>query len=61
MRRNLAIGCRCLNDDYPRPKFAKIRAQKDVAFRTVARTLKLWFADRAKNAFSFHAEDLPPA
>jgi ADP-ribose pyrophosphatase YjhB (NUDIX family) len=34
---------------------------KDIAFRTVARTLKLWFADRAKKSFAFHAEDLPPA
>ena len=34
---------------------------KDIAFRTVARTLKLWFADRAKQSFDFHAEDLPPS
>jgi ADP-ribose pyrophosphatase YjhB (NUDIX family) len=34
---------------------------KDIAFRTVALTLKLWFADRAKQSFGFHAEDLPPA
>jgi len=34
---------------------------KDIAFRTVGRTLKLWFADRARQTFAFHAEDLPPA
>jgi ADP-ribose pyrophosphatase YjhB (NUDIX family) len=33
---------------------------KDIAFRTVAQTLKHWFADRAKASFGFHAEDLPP-
>src|SRR5689334_21682769 len=33
MRRNLAIGCRCLNDDYPGSIVAKIRAEKNVAFR----------------------------
>ncbi len=32
---------------------------KDIAFRTVALTLRHWFADRAKGAFGFHAEDLP--
>ncbi|MCC6209848.1 MAG: NUDIX hydrolase [Burkholderiales bacterium] len=31
---------------------------KDIAFRTVALTLKRWYADRAKGAFGFHAEDL---
>ena len=31
---------------------------KDIAFRTVGLTLKLWFADRAKGSFGFHAEDL---
>jgi ADP-ribose pyrophosphatase YjhB (NUDIX family) len=31
---------------------------KDIAFRTVAATLRHWFADRAKGAFGFHAEDL---
>jgi ADP-ribose pyrophosphatase YjhB (NUDIX family) len=31
---------------------------KDVAFRTVGLTLKHWFADRARNSFSFHAEDI---
>jgi ADP-ribose pyrophosphatase YjhB (NUDIX family) len=34
---------------------------KEIAFRTVGRTLKLWFADRARQSFAFHAEDLPPA
>ena len=33
---------------------------KDLAFRTVALTLRHWFADRAKGRFTFHAEDLPP-
>jgi hypothetical protein len=33
---------------------------KDVAFRTVAVTLRHWFADRAKGRFGFHAEDIPP-
>lgn len=33
---------------------------KDIAFRTVAITLKHWFADRNKGAFSFHAEDILP-
>jgi len=31
---------------------------KDIAFRTVGLTLKFWFADRARNSFGFHAEDL---
>jgi ADP-ribose pyrophosphatase YjhB (NUDIX family) len=31
---------------------------KDIAFRTVATTLRLWFADRARGAFDFHAEDI---
>jgi ADP-ribose pyrophosphatase YjhB (NUDIX family) len=31
---------------------------KDIAFRTVATTLRLWFADRARGAFTFHAEDI---
>jgi ADP-ribose pyrophosphatase YjhB (NUDIX family) len=31
---------------------------KDIAFRTVATTLRLWFADRARGAFSFHTEDI---
>ena len=31
---------------------------KEVAFRTVATTLKHWFADRARGSFTFHAEDL---
>lgn len=31
---------------------------KDIAFRTVGLTLKLWFADRKAGAFGFHAEDL---
>ncbi|MGQ0544825.1 MAG: NUDIX hydrolase [Betaproteobacteria bacterium] len=29
-----------------------------VAFRTVASTLRHWFADRRKGAFGFHAEDI---
>ena len=32
---------------------------KELAFRTVAITLRHWFADRAQGAFGFHAEDLP--
>jgi ADP-ribose pyrophosphatase YjhB (NUDIX family) len=33
---------------------------KDIAFRTVALTLRHWFADRARGGtFGFHAEDLP--
>jgi hypothetical protein len=31
---------------------------KDIAFRTVAATLKHWFADRARGSFAFHAEDI---
>ncbi len=31
---------------------------KDIAFRTVGMTLRHWFADRARGAFGFHAEDL---
>ena len=31
---------------------------KDIAFRTVALTLKHWFADRAAGAFAFHSEDI---
>lgn len=31
---------------------------KEIAFRTVATTLRLWFADRARGAFAFHAEDI---
>jgi 8-oxo-dGTP pyrophosphatase MutT (NUDIX family) len=31
---------------------------RDIAFRTVALTLKHWFADRGNGAFGFHAEDL---
>ena len=31
---------------------------KDIAFRTVGLTLKHWFADRARNNFGFHAEDI---
>ena len=31
---------------------------KDIAFRTVGLTLKFWFADRTRNSFGFHAEDL---
>jgi ADP-ribose pyrophosphatase YjhB (NUDIX family) len=31
---------------------------KDIAFRTVGLTLKHWFADRARGAFEFHAEDI---
>ena len=31
---------------------------KDIAFRTVGLTLKLWFADRARGSFGFHAEDI---
>ena len=33
---------------------------KDIAFRTVGLTLKHWFADRARGAFGFHAEDILP-
>ena len=31
---------------------------RDIAFRTVATTLRHWFADRKRGAFGFHAEDL---
>jgi ADP-ribose pyrophosphatase YjhB (NUDIX family) len=31
---------------------------KELAFRTVGLTLKHWFADRARGAFGFHAEDI---
>jgi ADP-ribose pyrophosphatase YjhB (NUDIX family) len=31
---------------------------KDIAFRTVATTLRLWFADRSAGTFRFHTEDL---
>ena len=31
---------------------------KEIAFRTVGLTLKHWFADRARNNFGFHAEDI---
>ena len=31
---------------------------KDIAFRTVGLTLKHWFADRARDRFDFHTEDL---
>jgi ADP-ribose pyrophosphatase YjhB (NUDIX family) len=31
---------------------------KDIAFRTVGLTLKHWFADRTRDAFGFHAEDI---
>jgi ADP-ribose pyrophosphatase YjhB (NUDIX family) len=31
---------------------------QDVAFRTVALTLRHWFADRRKGDFGFHAEDI---
>ena len=31
---------------------------RDVAFRTVANTLRHWFADRKNGAFGFHAEDI---
>ena len=31
---------------------------KEIAFRTVGLTLKHWFADRGRGAFSFHAEDI---
>jgi ADP-ribose pyrophosphatase YjhB (NUDIX family) len=31
---------------------------KDIAFRTVGRTLKLWLSDRASGRFVFHAEDI---
>jgi ADP-ribose pyrophosphatase YjhB (NUDIX family) len=31
---------------------------KEIAFRTVATTLRHWFADRGRGAFGFHAEDI---
>jgi ADP-ribose pyrophosphatase YjhB (NUDIX family) len=31
---------------------------QDIAFRTVALTLRHWFADRARGSFGFHAEDI---
>ena len=31
---------------------------QEIAFRTVGVTLKHWFADRARGAYAFHAEDL---
>lgn len=31
---------------------------QDIAFRTVAATLRHWFADRKGGAFGFHAEDI---
>jgi ADP-ribose pyrophosphatase YjhB (NUDIX family) len=31
---------------------------KEIAFRTVGLSLQRWFADRGRNAFGFHAEDL---
>ncbi len=31
---------------------------KEIAFRTVAATLRHWFADRSRGAFGFHAEDI---
>ena len=31
---------------------------QEIAFRTVGATLKHWFADRARGAYAFHAEDL---
>jgi len=35
---------------------------KEIAFRTVGLTLRLWFEDRARGSFGFHAADigLPP-
>ena len=33
---------------------------KEIAFRTVALTLRHWFADRKAGRFTFHAEDLLP-
>lgn len=33
---------------------------KEIAFRTVALTLRHWFADRARGAWGFHAEDIAP-
>ena len=31
---------------------------KEIAFRTVATTLELWFADRRRGSFAFHAKDI---
>ena len=31
---------------------------KEIAFRTVAATLRHWFADRVRGVFGFHAEDI---
>jgi ADP-ribose pyrophosphatase YjhB (NUDIX family) len=31
---------------------------KEIAFRTVAATLRHWFADRNRGTFTFHAEDI---
>ena len=31
---------------------------RELAFRTVATTLRHWFADRGRGAFGFHAEDI---
>jgi len=31
---------------------------REIAFRTVATTLRHWFADRGRGAFGFHAEDI---
>ncbi len=31
---------------------------EEIAFRTVAATLRHWFADRQQGTFSFHNEDL---
>ena len=31
---------------------------REIAFRTVAATLRHWFADRGRGAFGFHAEDI---
>lgn len=31
---------------------------KEIAFRTVAATLRHWFADRNRGVFAFHAEDI---
>ena len=31
---------------------------QDIAFRTVAATLRHWFADRGRGSFGFHAEDI---
>jgi ADP-ribose pyrophosphatase YjhB (NUDIX family) len=31
---------------------------REIAFRTVATTLRHWFADRAAGTFAFHAEDI---